>query len=98
MSTSPPTPANATAMAQGTSPTPQEVTVVSHSTLLYWWPVWFCGFMMALITWAEGTLMSTIPNGTEASKQTVTVRDKAGTESREEREILIAPKGDKLPR
>ncbi len=98
MSTSPPTPANATAMSQSTQSTPQEVTVVSHSSLLYWWPVWACGFLMAAITAFEGTLMSTVPSGTVADKQTVTVRDKDGTESREEREILIAPKVGKMPR
>ena len=32
-----------------------EVVVVSHSGLLYWWPVWVVGYIMAAITWANGT-------------------------------------------
>src|SRR5262245_58597572 len=98
MSTSPPTPPNPTAMAHSTPSAPQEVTVVSHSTLLYWWPVWACGFLMAIITWAEGTLMATVPPHTVADKQQIKVRDKDGKDVEEEREVLIAPKGAKLSR
>jgi hypothetical protein len=29
---------------------PGEVTIVSHSNLFYWWPVWLCGFIMAAVT------------------------------------------------
>jgi hypothetical protein len=28
-----------------------EVIVYGHSWLLYWWPVWVAGFLMALLTW-----------------------------------------------
>jgi hypothetical protein len=35
--------------------TPLELTVYAHSMLLYWWPVWVTGYLMALITWLEGT-------------------------------------------
>jgi hypothetical protein len=30
---------------------PGEITIVSHSDLFYWWPVWLVGFIMAGITW-----------------------------------------------
>ncbi|MFL5339163.1 MAG: hypothetical protein ACJ8F7_03265 [Gemmataceae bacterium] len=33
----------------------EEVVVVSHSGLLYWWPVWLVGYVMAVITWLDGT-------------------------------------------
>lgn len=33
----------------------QEVNVYSHSSLFYWWPVWAAGFIMALITYFQGT-------------------------------------------
>jgi hypothetical protein len=33
---------------------PNEITIISHSGLYYWWPVWACGFLMAIITFAEG--------------------------------------------
>ncbi len=28
-----------------------EVIVYGHSALLYWWPLWVAGFVMALLTW-----------------------------------------------
>ncbi|MCI0461564.1 MAG: hypothetical protein L0Z62_31835 [Gemmataceae bacterium] len=33
---------------------PMELTVYAHSTLLYWWPVWVTGFIVALLTYLEG--------------------------------------------
>src|SRR5438552_717106 len=33
---------------------PDEVTVVSHSDLFYWWPVWLVGFVMFAITSMHG--------------------------------------------
>src|SRR5205807_1991235 len=27
-----------------------EIVIISHSPLFYWWPVWFFGYVMALIT------------------------------------------------
>jgi len=32
----------------------RELRIYSHSSLFYWWPVWFVGFIMALITWLGG--------------------------------------------
>jgi hypothetical protein len=32
---------------------PLEVTVYPHSMLLYWWPVWVTGYILALLTWIE---------------------------------------------
>jgi hypothetical protein len=34
---------------------PLEVTVYPHTMLLYWWPVWVTGYILALLTWLEGT-------------------------------------------
>jgi hypothetical protein len=33
---------------------PQQVFLISHSTLLYWWPIWVVGYAMAFITWMWG--------------------------------------------
>jgi hypothetical protein len=33
---------------------PREITVYTHSALLYWWPVWVIGYILALLTWLEG--------------------------------------------
>ena len=35
-------------------PEHREVTVVSHSPLVYWWPVWVVGYVMAGLTWWYG--------------------------------------------
>ena len=33
---------------------PGEVTVISHSDLFYWWPVWLVGFIMSALTYFHG--------------------------------------------
>ncbi|HVS34648.1 MAG TPA: hypothetical protein VMS17_03635 [Gemmataceae bacterium] len=40
---------------------PHQLTIISHSNLYYWWPVWAFGFVMAVITWAEGYVMVVVP-------------------------------------
>jgi hypothetical protein len=44
-----------------TAPTPlrstehaSELILYSHSSLVYWWPVWVFGYLMAMITWFGG--------------------------------------------
>jgi hypothetical protein len=64
MSTTPPTP-----------PTPpqnkfrphgdQSITIVSHSSLFYWWPVWAIGFIFALWTLVENTRFIHVPPHTK---------------------------------
>jgi hypothetical protein len=49
-----------------TSEGPHRITIISHSNLYYWWPVWAFGFLMALITWAEGYVMAVVPQGATA--------------------------------
>jgi hypothetical protein len=44
----------------------QEIRIVSHSHLFYWWPVWAVGFLMALLTYLDGHRMAIVPPGTEA--------------------------------
>jgi len=45
---------------------PNELTIISHSNLFYWWPVWAFGFLMAIITWAQGDVMAVVPTDSEA--------------------------------
>ena len=40
---------------------PREITIVSHSNLYYWWPVWVFGFIMAIVTYFEGYVMAVVP-------------------------------------
>jgi hypothetical protein len=40
---------------------PNQITIISHSNLYYWWPVWVIGFVMAIITYFEGYVMAVLP-------------------------------------
>jgi hypothetical protein len=40
---------------------PNQVTIISHSNLYYWWPVWLVGFVMAVITYFDGYVMAVLP-------------------------------------
>src|SRR5437763_14463705 len=40
-----------------------EIRIVSHSNLFYWWPVWAVGFLMALITLMTPTRAVIVPAG-----------------------------------
>jgi hypothetical protein len=64
MSTTPtsPPPTSGVPSAKATRKT-DEVVVVSHSPLVYWWPVWAVGFIMAFLTWFDGHRMVLIPTG-----------------------------------
>lgn len=43
-----------------------EVVIIGHSRLLYWWPVWVLGYVMALLTWQH-------PVGVQVGNHTVSV-------------------------
>jgi hypothetical protein len=66
MSTTAPPPS---VLPVATVPDRSEITVISHSNLFYWWPVWACGFLMALLTFIDGNLMTTVPSGSKAVKE-----------------------------
>lgn len=42
-----------------------EIRIVSHSTLFYWWPVWAVGYIAAIMTFADGSRMAIVPAGTK---------------------------------
>jgi hypothetical protein len=42
----------------------KEIRIYQHSQLFYWWPVWACGFIMALWTWIDGHRMAIVPKDT----------------------------------
>jgi len=76
---------------------PKEITIVSHSTLFYWWPVWAVGFLMFFLTYIDGHRLATVPAGTVATRDVeVPVADKEGRTGREPRDVLILPKGAHL--
>ena len=41
---------------------PTAITIISHSNLYYWWPVWAFGFVMTIVTWTEGYVMAVVPH------------------------------------
>ncbi|MBM3981629.1 MAG: hypothetical protein FJ304_15395 [Planctomycetes bacterium] len=43
------------------APAKREITLISHSMLFYWWPIWLLGFTMALITWMEDHRLAIVP-------------------------------------
>jgi hypothetical protein len=49
----------------------QEIRIVSHSNIFYWWPVWAFGFLMAIITYSERTLAVIVPHGTVVNRETI---------------------------
>jgi hypothetical protein len=69
---------------------PREVIVISHSPLFYWWPVWAVGFLMALVSYWNGSQVAFVPAGTVAERG-------VQVEGHGRRDILIAPEGQSLP-
>jgi hypothetical protein len=48
-----------------------EIKIYSHSPILYWWPVWLVGFLMAFLTAVDGGRMAYVPPGTRAEGNTL---------------------------
>jgi hypothetical protein len=76
-------------MSTSAKPTPpartpeQAVRVVSHTGLLYWWPVWLTGFVLAGLTYLDGGHLAIVPEGTKVTKvddrtYTLTVPNRPG--------------------
>lgn len=45
----------------------QEITIYSHSTLLYWWPAWAFGFAFALLNAGQEKFLATAEGGAPSS-------------------------------
>jgi hypothetical protein len=81
------------------TPHKREITVISHCTLFYWWPVWAVGFLMAAITLFDHHLMTTVPKGTKlevaATGTLMVVKDPHAANPAEvplnKQDVLIAP-------
>ncbi|HEY7427997.1 MAG TPA: hypothetical protein VH682_27435 [Gemmataceae bacterium] len=67
------------------------LTIIGHSDLFYWWPVWVVGFLMAFATYLSGYYMAFVPAGTVAEK----ARQVQGVD--EPRDVLILPANRELP-
>ena len=92
MSTATPAPAPRPAPAAILPPHHNEIRIVSHSNLFYWWPVWAVGFLMALITLVHGQYMLTVPAHTDADYRAIPwLKD-------QERDVVVLPAKYELPR
>jgi hypothetical protein len=49
---------------KGTPPPPHSIKVISHSNLIYWWPIWLVGLILAGLTYAEDSRLAVLPAGT----------------------------------
>ncbi len=96
MSTTAPPPSAAPAPVV-TEPERSEITVVSHSNLFYWWPVWAVGFLMAILTFIDGHRMVTVPAESRLADSTsVTIVTAAGEEEKlANRQVIVLPKDSK---
>lgn len=56
-----PTPATP---SRGPSDRPPVLKVVSHTGLIYYWPLWLVGFILAGLTYVEGGRLAVVPPGT----------------------------------
>jgi hypothetical protein len=70
-----------TPSTMGTAPNPvppakREITLISHSMLFYWWPIWVVGLVMAAITYVENNRLAIVPDG---SKLSVLEKDEKGS-------------------
>jgi len=73
---------------------PSAIRVVSHSTLFYWWPVWFVGFVLTLLTLINGHYMLIVPGDAVALKDAAVTVDKNGeTISFKKNDVIVLPKG-----
>jgi hypothetical protein len=78
---------------QGSSLSPgeeRELRIISHSPLVYWWPVWLFGLLLALVTYLGNARMAIVPAGTVAESS----RMVEGFE--DPRDVLVVPPGKSL--
>lgn len=81
-----------------TTRAPDEITIVSHSNLFYWWPVWAVGCLLAILTYIDNHLMAILPAHTEARRNAQITLDKAnGDKETITRDVLILPAKAHLP-
>lgn len=66
MSTAP-TPSSAS--SAGPTPPKREITLISHSMLFYWWPIWLLGFTLALVTYFEDHRIAVVPPRSTLTKE-----------------------------
>jgi hypothetical protein len=69
----------------------REITIVSHSTLFYWWPVWALGFLLGILSYFSGWRIAAVPAETVAVQATTVVTP---NEDLKDRQVLVLPPKD----
>jgi hypothetical protein len=86
--TLPPDPSQTNATQPAVAPHKVDYLIVyGHSNILYWWPVWFVAFVLAVVTYVEGHQMAVVPDGT------VVERDRTVEGILGRHDVLLAPEG-----
>jgi hypothetical protein len=76
---------------------PQEIRIISHSMMFYWWPVWAVGLLMGLLTWMDGYKMAVVPNASLPYRSLrVEMNNPDGTTTVTPREAILVPEGEHL--
>jgi len=91
----PPSPATATRE-------PNEITIVSHSNLFYWWPVWAVGFLLGIMTFFDHCFLAAVPSYKdkmpEARRNATIILDEENKQTTEKgRDVIILPDKAHLP-
>lgn len=53
---------------------PKELRIYGHSTIFYWWPVWAFGYLMAILTYFNGSYMAAVPSGSRYERTADTIK------------------------
>lgn len=54
-------------------PQKRELRVYGHTAIFYWWPVWVFGYIMALMTWMNGSELAIMPPGASYPQNSLTI-------------------------
>lgn len=76
----------------------RQITIVSHSTLFYWWPVWAVGFLLGLLSIFSGQRMAVFPSKTVFVPGAEVIGPTKGGEEKhyKDREVLVLPENEHL--
>src|SRR6516162_2219120 len=74
----------------------REITIISHSPLFYWWPVWAVGFLLGILSLLWGDRMAIVPSETEAVRGAEVIGPtQEGKETHyKDRDVLVLPAPD----
>ena len=74
----------------------RQITIISHSRLFYWWPVWAVGFLLGILSLLWGDRMAIVPPETQAVRGAEVIGPtQEGKETRyKDRDVLVLPAPD----